>query len=87
MFSTVGLKNHCPAPGTPVEAVWGGFRGKCSACGGVGRVSGLEIQGEDRIYRTGWRGFPGLLKAAWEDPGRGLEPGEDSSVHPRRENR
>ncbi len=28
MFSTVGLKNHCPAPGTPVEAVWGGFRGE-----------------------------------------------------------
>ena len=87
MFSTVGLKNHCPAPGTPVEAVWGGFRGKCSACGGVGRVSGLEIQGEDLIYRTGWRGFPGLLNAASEDTGRGLEPGEDSSVHPRRENR
>ena len=88
MFSTVGLKNHCPAPGTPVEAVWGGLPGgNALHAGASGGVPGLEIQGEDLIYRTGWRGFPGLLKAAWEDPGRGLEPGEDSSVHPRRENR
>ncbi len=65
MFFTVWLKNHCPAPGTPVESVWGWLpEGNALHAGASGGFPDLEIRGEDLVYRTGRRGFPGLLKAA-----------------------
>ncbi len=55
MFSTVGLKNHCPAPGTPVEAVWGGFRGEMLCM--RGRREGFPaLKSRARTLFIGWAG-------------------------------